>query len=45
MKFEDPRKLVLDKEVEVMSGLHGHTHRPPNKPKKRYYKIHEESFD
>ena len=44
-KLEDPRKLVLNKEVEVTSGIHGHTHRPPNRPKKKYFKIHEESFD
>lgn len=44
-KLEDARKLVLNKEVELTSGIHGHTHRPPNRPKKKYFKIHEESFD
>ena len=37
----DPRKLVLDKEVEVTSGLHGHTHRKPNRPKKKYFSIYD----
>ena len=45
MNFEDPRKLVLNKEVEVSNGIQGHTHRPPNRPKKKYFKIYEESFD
>jgi hypothetical protein len=39
-KLPDPRDLVLDKEVDVTSGIHGHTHRPPNKPKKKYFNIH-----
>jgi len=37
----NPRDLVLDKEVKVTSGLHGHTHRPPNKPKKKYFPIYD----
>ena len=37
----DPRELVLDKKVKVTSGIHGHTHRPPNKPKKKYFPIHD----
>ena len=32
--------LVLDKEVDVTSGIHGHTHRKPNRPKKKYFTIH-----
>ena len=44
MKFEGLRKLILDKEVEVTSRLHGHTHRPPNRFKKLYFKIHEEKW-
>ena len=43
-KFEDPRKLVLDKEVEVTNGILGHQNRERNKPKKLYFKIHEEEF-
>jgi hypothetical protein len=39
MKFEDPRNLVLNKEVKVSNGIHGHTHRPPNRPKKKYFEI------
>ena len=45
-KLPDQRELVLDKEVKVTSGMHGHTHRPPNKPKKKYFQIHDlEEFD
>jgi hypothetical protein len=28
---------MTDKEVEVTSGIHGH--RPPNRPKKKYFEI------
>ena len=42
----NPRDLVIEKEVKVTSGIHGHTHRPPNKPKKKYFPIHDlEEFD
>ena len=42
----NPRKLVLNKEVEVSNGIHGHQHRPRNKPKKLYFKIHDlEDFE
>ena len=35
------RDIVLNKEVEVSNGIHGHTHRPPNRPKKKYFEIHD----
>ena len=41
----NPRDLVLDKEVSVTCGIHGHTHRKPNRPKKQYFKHHEEQLD
>ena len=44
-KLPDPRDLVLDKEVSVTSGIHGHTHRKPNRPKKQYFQLHEENHD
>ena len=40
-KLPNPRDLVLDKEVEVTSGIHGHTHRKPNRPKKKYFELHD----
>ena len=44
-KLPNPRDLVLDKEVSVTSGIHGHTHRKPNRPKKQYFQLHEENHD
>jgi len=39
------RDIVLNKEVDVSNGIHGHQHRPRNLQKKLYFKVHEESFD
>ena len=44
-KLPNPRDLVLDKEVSVTSGIHGHTHMKPNRPKKQYFQLHEENHD
>lgn len=35
----NPRDLVLNKEVDVTSGIHGHTHQSPIDLKK-YFTIH-----
>jgi len=44
MNFEDPRKLVLNKEVKVSNGVYGRT-AEKRTPPKMYFEINEEEID